>query len=65
MFFVDLRKQVLLGRWGLLGLEALAVVAGRLAEVLGAVAAEVGERGEVHALGDLGERQALVVEKVF
>ena len=45
-------------------LEAAAVVAGRLAEVLGAVAAEVGERGEIHAVGYLCERQAFVV-KVF
>ena len=37
-------------------LEAAAVVAGRLAEVLGAVAAEVGERGEIHAVGYLRER---------
>ena len=34
-------------------LEAAAVVAGRLAEVLGAVAAEVGEGCEVHAVGYL------------
>ena len=43
-------------------LEAAAVVAGRLAEVLGAVAAEVAQGGEVHAVGNLGEREALVVE---
>ena len=43
-------------------LEASAVVAGRLAEVLGAVAAEIGERGEVHPVGYLRERQVLVVE---
>ena len=49
--------------WQLLfRLEAAAVVAGRLAEVLGAVAAEIGERGEVHVVGNLGERQAFVVE---
>ena len=43
-------------------LEAAAVVAGRLAEVLGAVAAEVAQRGEVHPVGYLRERQAFVVE---
>ena len=43
-------------------LEAAAVVAGRLAEVLGAVAAEIAQRGEVHPVGYLRERQALVVE---
>ena len=43
-------------------LEAAAVVAGRLAEMLGAVAAEIGERGEVHPVGYLRERQAFVVE---
>ena len=43
-------------------LETAAVVAGRLAEVLGAVAAEVAQRGEIHAVGYLRERQALVVE---
>ena len=42
-------------------LEAAAVVAGRLAEVFRAVAAEVGERGKVHLVGYLGERQAVVV----
>ena len=46
-------------------LEAAAVVAGRLAEVLGAVAAEVGEGCEVHAVGYLRERQAFVVEVFF
>ena len=30
--------------------------------MLGAVAAEIGERGEVHAVGNLRERQAFVVE---
>ena len=43
-------------------LEAAAVVAGRLAEVLGAIAAEIAQRGEVHPVGYLRERQALVVE---
>lgn len=46
-------------------LEAAAVVAGRLAEVLGAVAAEVAQRGEVHPLGYLRERQVFVVEVFF
>ena len=49
----------------LLRLEALAILAGRLAEVLGAVAAEVREGGEIHQFGYLGERQALVVQIVF
>ncbi len=38
------------------GLQALTVLAGRLAEVLGAVAAEVTQRREIHAFGYLGER---------
>ena len=33
--------------------------------MLGAVTAEIGERGEVHAFGDLGERQAFVSQIVF
>ena len=41
----------------LLWLKAQAIFAGRLAEVLGAVAAEVGERGEIHHVGYLGERE--------
>ena len=49
----------------LLRLQALAVLAGRLAEVLGAVAAEVRERGEIHQFGYLGERQTLVTQIVF
>lgn len=48
-----------------LRLEAAAVVAGRLAEVLRAVAAEIAQGVEVHLVGDLGERQALVVEFLF
>ena len=48
-----------------LGLEALAVTAGGLAKVLGAVAAEVAQGGEIHVLGDLGERQAFVIQEVF
>ncbi len=47
----------------MLWLQALAVGAGGLAQVLGAVAAEVGQRGEIHPLGNLGERQAVVVEQ--
>ena len=46
-------------------LKALAVLAGRLAEVFGAVAAEVGEGGKIHLVGYLGERQALVTQIVF
>ena len=43
-------------------LEAAAVVARRLSEVLGAVAAEVAQRAEVHLVGNLRERKTLVVE---
>ena len=43
-------------------LQTLPVVAGRLSEVLGAVAAEITQRGEVHLVGNLRERQLLVVE---
>ena len=50
---------------GLLRLQALAVLAGRLAKVLGAVAAEVREGGKIHPFGYLGERQALVIQIVF
>ena len=50
---------------GLLWLQALAVLAGGLAEVFGAVAAEVRERGEIHQFGYLGERQTLVTQIVF
>ena len=46
-------------------MEAAAVVAGRLAEVLGTVAAEIAQRGKVHAVGYLREREALVVEVFF
>ncbi len=33
--------------------------------MLGAVAAEVGQRGEVHQLGNLAEGQALIGEIIF
>ena len=33
--------------------------------MLGAVAAEIAQRGEVHTVSDLGEREALVVQKAF
>lgn len=33
--------------------------------MLSAVAAEITQRGEVHAVGDLGEREALVIQKAF
>ena len=46
-------------------MQALAVTAGRLAEVLGAVAAEVTQRGEIHAVSYLRERQAVVIQKIF
>ena len=49
----------------LLRLKALAVLAGRLAKVLGAVAAEVREGGEIHQFGYLCERQALVIQILF
>ncbi len=38
------------------------VLAGRKAEVLGAVAAEVGERGEIHPVGNLREREPFIIE---
>jgi hypothetical protein len=43
----------------------LPIFAGRLAEVLGAVAAEMGEGVEIHEFGYLGERQAFVTQIVF
>jgi hypothetical protein len=46
-------------------LQALAVFAGGLTEVLGAIAAEVRERREVHQVGYLGEGQAFVIQIVF
>ena len=48
-----------------LRLQAPPIFTGRLTEVLGAVAAEIAQRGEVHAVGDLGEREALVIQKAF
>ena len=42
-------------------LQTLSVFAGREAEVLGAIATEIREGGEVHGVGYLGERQAFVV----
>ena len=46
-------------------LQALPVFTGREPEVLGAIAAEIREGGEVHGIGYLGERQTFVVEVVF
>lgn len=43
-------------------LQALPVLAGRLAEVLRAVAAEIAQGGEIHQLRYLGERQAFVIQ---
>ena len=48
-----------------LRLQTPPILTGRLTEVLGAVAAEIAQRGEVHAVGDLGEREALVIQKAF
>ena len=48
-----------------LRLQAPPIFTGRLTEVLGAVAAEIAQRGEVHAVGDLGEREALIIQKTF
>ena len=42
----------------LLRLKTLAVLAGGLTKMLGAVTAEVREGGKIHQLGYLGERQA-------
>ena len=49
----------------LLRLKTQAVIAGRLAEMLGAVTAEVRERREVHQVGYLGEGQAFIIQIVF
>ena len=49
----------------LLRLQTQAVIAGRLAEMLGAVTAEVRERCEVHQVGYLGEGQAFIIQIVF
>ena len=46
-------------------LQTPPVLARRLAEMLGAVTAEIGKRGEVHTVGYLRERQALVVKILF
>jgi hypothetical protein len=46
-------------------LQTLPVFTGRESEVLGAIAAEIREGGEVHGIGYLGERQAFVVEVVL
>jgi hypothetical protein len=46
-------------------LKTLAVVAGRQAKMLRAVATEVRERREVHQVGYLGEGQAFVIQIVF
>ena len=46
-------------------LKAQAVLAGRLSEMLRTVAAEVRERGKVHPVGYLGERQTFIVQIVF
>lgn len=43
-------------------LQTPPVLARRLAEMLGAVATEVTQRGEVHAVGDLCERKPFVIE---
>ena len=43
----------------------MTVLAGRKAEVLGAVAAEVAQRCEVHAVGYLREREPLIIEIFF
>ena len=48
-----------------LRLQTPPILTGRLTEVLGAVAAEIAQRGEVHAVGDLGEREALIIQKAF
>ena len=43
----------------------MTVLAGRKAEVLGAVAAEIAQRCEVHAVGDLRKRKPFVIEIFF
>ena len=52
-------------KWLSFGLQALAITAGRLTQVFGAVAAEVTQRTEIHAVGNLGERQAVVIQIAF
>ena len=42
-------------------LQTLPVLAGRLAEVLRAVAAEIAQGGEIHQFRYLGKRQAFVI----
>ena len=46
-------------------MKAVAVVARRLAKVLGAVAAEIGEGGEIHEFRYLRERQPFIIQIVF
>ncbi len=48
-----------------LRLQASPIFARRLTKMFGAVATEITQRGEVHAVGNLGERQTLVVQKAF
>ena len=48
-----------------LRLQARAVLRGRNAEVLGAIAAEIGQGTEVHGVGNLRQREAAVVEVVL
>ena len=48
-----------------LRLQTPPILARRLPQVFCAVAAKIAQRGEVHAVGNLGERQALVVQKAF
>ena len=46
-------------------LQTSPIFAGRLSKMFGAISTEITQRGKVHAVGDLGERQALVVQKAF
>jgi len=48
-----------------LRLQTPPIFARRLSEVLGAITTEVTQRGEIHAVGDLCEREAFIVQKAF
>ena len=56
---------IVFAKYTLFRLKTHTVIAGRLAEMLGAVTAEVRERREVHQVGYLSERQAFIIQIVF
>ena len=59
------RKDRFLYFVSFLWLEAQTIVAGREAEVLRTIATEIRERSEIHTLGNLSEREAIVVKIAF